>query len=294
MSDDKTIIADGANLSLFNTPKRLAACLVQYNGTDLGKRYQINKPEVVIGRSPEADIVINEQSVSRQHAKCSIEGEQLAIEDLNSSNGTYVGDAKTDAKVVLRDGDIIRLGTVLLKYFSENNIENLVHDKIYRMATIDAGTGIFNKKHLLETIETEFQFAKSTGKELSLVYFDLDFFKKVNDTHGHNAGDYILKECANVIAKLVRKEDVFCRFGGEEFVILLPNSGAKIAYDLAERIRKSIETHSFDFDGKRIRQTVSLGVAQLSSHMREPKDLLDDADKKLYQSKQNGRNQVTV
>lgn len=294
MSDDKTIIADGSNLSLFRAPKRLVACLVQYNGKNLGKRFQINKPDVVIGRSPDVDVVIDEKSVSRQHAKCLTREDEISIQDMGSSNGTYVNNDKSDAKVVLKDGDIIRLGTVLLKYFSENNIDNLINDKIYRMATIDAGTGIFNKKHLLESIVSEFQFSRSSGKDLSVIYFDLDFFKKVNDTYGHNAGDFILKECANIVSNILRKEDIFCRFGGEEFVILLPNSAAKVAFDLAERIRGALESHSFDFENHKIKQTVSLGVSQLHASMRKPSDLLDDADRKLYQSKQNGRNQVTI
>ena len=294
MSDDKTIIADGSNLSLFKTQKRMAASLVQYNGTNLGKRYQISKPQVMIGRSPDVEIVINEQSVSRQHAKCIIEENQIIIEDLNSSNGTYINNEKLSSRVHLKDGDIVRLGTVLLKYFSADNIENLIHDKIYRMATIDVGTGIFNKKHLLESIESEFQFARTTGKDLSVVYFDLDFFKKINDNYGHNAGDYILKESARIVGEGLRKEDIFCRFGGEEFVILLPDAAAKQAYDSAERIRKKMEAHIFEFENHKLKQTVSLGVSQLQPSMKTPAELLDDADRKLYQSKQNGRNQVTI
>lgn len=294
MSNDKTIIADGSNLTLFKPAKRLVACLVQYNGTNLGKRFQINKPNIIIGRSPDADIVINEQSVSRQHSKCSNEGEKIFIQDMGSSNGTYVNNDKAESKTLLKDGDIIRLGTVLLKYFSENNIDNLINDKIYRMATIDAGTGIFNKKHLIESIESEFLFSRSSGKELSIIYFDLDFFKKVNDTYGHNAGDFILREVATIVSKLLRKDDIFCRFGGEEFVILLPNSGARVAYDLAEHIRKTLESHTFSFENHQLKQTVSLGVSQLHSSMTKAGSLLDDADKKLYHSKKNGRNQVTI
>ncbi|MGE0174267.1 MAG: diguanylate cyclase [Oligoflexales bacterium] len=294
MADDKTIIADPAGMTVFNPPKRLRACLVQYNGTNLGKRYFLDTSDMVIGRAPNASIFINEQSVSRQHAKCSRAGDDIEIEDLGSSNGTHINDKKIANKQILRDGDIIRLGTILFKYFAHNNIENVFHDKIYRMATIDAGTQTFNKKYFLESLESEFKFSKSFDRELSLIYFDLDFFKKVNDTYGHNAGDFILKETSSLVKKAVRKDDIFCRFGGEEFVVLLPNTNAKVAYELAERIRKTVEKHAFAFDNVKIKQTLSLGVSQLNKDMTAPKEFLDDADKKLYKSKQTGRNKVTI
>ena len=127
-----------------------------------------------------------------------------------------------------------------------------------------------------------------------MIYFDLDHFKKVNDTYGHNAGDFILSELSKLVKSIVRKDDIFCRFGGEEFVILLPNTDARTAYDSAERIRKTVEENVFNTEGHALKQTVSLGVSQLQATMNSPKDFLEDADKKLYQSKQNGRNQVTI
>ena len=123
----------------------------------------------------------------------------------------------------------------------------------------------------------------------------MDHFKKVNDTYGHNAGDFILSELSKLVKSIVRKDDIFCRFGGEEFVILLPNTDARTAYDSAERgIRKTVEENIFNTEGHSLKQTVSLEVSQLQPSMNTPKDFLEDADKKLYQSKQNGRNQVTI
>lgn len=294
MSDDKTIIADPAGITNYSSTKRIRACLVQYSGTNLGKRYILDEEKMVIGRAPNVAIVIAEQSVSRQHAMCSRVTDEIELEDLDSSNGTFVNNSKISARVRLKDGDIIRFGTVLFKYFSHENIENIFHDKIYRMATIDSGTQTFNKKYLLDSLEAEFKYSRTYGKNLSMIYFDLDFFKKVNDTHGHSAGDSVLRETSYTVKQNIRKEDVFCRFGGEEFVILLPNTDAKTAYELAERIRVSIQSYVFKFEGTQIKQTISLGVSQLNPTMNEPKDLLDDADRKLYHSKQSGRNRVTI
>lgn len=296
MSEDKTIIADAAGMTIFSPPKRARrACLIQYSGTNLGKRYILDEDKMIVGRSPNVSIVINEQSVSRQHAQCLQANDFSEIEDLNSSNGTFVNNTKITGRTKLSDGDIIRFGTVIFKYFAHENIEHVFHDKIYRMATIDGGTQTFNKKYLLESLESEFKFSTSYNKDLSVIYFDLDFFKKVNDTYGHNAGDYILKEISTLVKADIRKDDIFCRFGGEEFVILLPNTDAKTAYDLAERLRIKVEGHQFVFESTQIKQTISLGVSQLDvKKMKTPKDLLENADRKLYSSKKNGRNQVTI
>jgi len=294
-SDDKTIITDSANLTMVQamSPKK-RACLVQYSGSSLGRRYILESQEVTIGRAPTTGIVIPESSVSREHAKCVTNANRVEIVDLNSSNGTFVNDTRVSAPTALRDGDIIRLGSILLKFFAHDNIDNVFHDKIYRMATIDAGTQIFNKKYLLEALENEFKFSRVYGRPLSIIYYDLDFFKKVNDVHGHNCGDYILKESAQVTKAIMRKDDVFGRYGGEEFVIVLPNTDAKVAADLAERVRKQIEAYNFEFSGKVLKQTVSMGVSENMGKFQTFKDLLEDADKKLYQSKSGGRNRVTI
>lgn len=293
MADDKTIIAD-PGASIFNPPKKSAACFVQYSGTNLGKRYVLDKPDIVVGRSPNVQIVINEQSVSRNHAKCEVGESQVVITDLGSSNGTYVNDQRISGSQALNDGDIIRLGNIVFKFFSHGNIENVFHDKIYRIATIDSGTQTFNKKYLLEELDSQFKFSRTYSRALSLIYFDLDHFKKVNDTYGHNVGDEILRDVSKRVKSAIRKDDILCRFGGEEFVILLPATDAKTAYELAERIRQDVESEAFPSEGHIIKQTISLGVSQLNPTMKTPHELLEDADQKLYQSKTNGRNRVTI
>lgn len=302
MSDDKTIIAESPNLTILQSPKRKNACLVQYSGAKLGKRYPLTEISNIVGRSPTVHIIINEASVSRQHARFILIGDQVAVEDMGSSNGTYVNDVRAQGQVTLKDSDIVRLGTVLLKFFAHDNVDSIMHDKIYRMATIDAGTQIFNKQYLLDALDSEFKFSKTYERELSIIYYDLDHFKPVNDTYGHNAGDYVLRESAALVKGTVRKDDILGRYGGEEFVIILPNTDARIAAELAERIRQKHESHNFLIEieqknqKKRIqhRQTISMGVQQLRPNFATPKELLEAADQKLYNSKQTGRNKVTI
>ena len=289
-----TRITNGTNLTIKRTPVRNRACLVQYSGETLGRRFLLDAPEIIIGRAPEAGIMIPDDSVSREHAKIISRGNSVAIDDMGSSNGTFIHDDRVQSPTTLTDGDILRLGSILLKFFAHDNIERVFHDKIYRMATIDAGTQIFNKKYLLETLESEFRHSRIYGRPLSVIYYDLDFFKKVNDAHGHSCGDHILCESAQVVKACMRAEDILARFGGEEFVAILPGADGRTAADLAERIRSGMEAHAFVFEGKTLKQTISIGVSENQSAFATATDLLNDADRKLYQSKHSGRNRVTA
>jgi diguanylate cyclase (GGDEF)-like protein len=302
MSDDKTIIADPGNLTILQAPKKSKACLIQYNGAKTGLRYPLHESQTVIGREPDNLVVVAEPSISRRHAAVYQDNTAFEIEDLGSMNGTFLNDVKVSGKSVLRDGDMIRLGTILFKFYAHDSVEAILADKIYRIATIDAGTQIFNKKYLLDTLETEFKFARAYKRPFSVIYYDLDFFKKVNDTYGHAGGDFVLKDSATVVKSCIRKDDILGRYGGEEFVIALPNTELKTAAELAERIRSTMENHVFNIEvdssngGRKTqphRQTLSLGVSQLQNDMATYEVLLESADKKLYASKQTGRNKVT-
>jgi len=291
--DVTTRVTAGDHRTFRRPTSRKRACLIQYNGDALGRRYFFDTSEVTLGRSPSNGIVILDVSVSREHAKCYAARDTVEIEDLGSRNGTFINDHRIEARTGLRDGDIVRLGSILFKFFAYDNVENVFHDKIYRMATIDAGTQIFNKNYLLEALEAEFTFSRVYGRPLAVIYYDLDFFKKVNDEYGHSCGDFVLQESAQIAKSCVRKDDVIGRLGGEEFVVVLPNADGVTALELAERIRKAVEAHTFVFQGKSLRQTISMGVSEIKPEFEDYKALLADADRKLYQSKRDGRNRVT-
>lgn len=302
-SGDKTIIADDIEFTVYanqdRREKEQVASLIQYSGVRVGKCYKLDltTSESVAGRSTDADIRIDEQSVSRRHVQFKNHEGKLYIRDLGSANGTFINDKRVTANLPVNDGDIIRLGTVLLKFFSHNNIDSIIQDKIYRMATIDSGTQIFNKKYLLDTLSTEFAQHSNSGRSLSLIYFDLDHFKRTNDTYGHNAGDAVLLDTAKIVSSVIRRDDTFGRFGGEEFVIILPNTNIATCREMAERIRHAIASHVFDLeiDGDTVehRQTISLGVHQLDSSITTAERFLEKADQNLYASKSSGRNRVT-
>lgn len=304
MSEEKTVISNTSDMTLFQNQvagKKKRACLLLYSGSASGKRFILDSERMVIGRSGDVQILIDDNSVSRQHAEIIVFEEKVSIKDLGSSNGTMINDEKINQQTILKDQDLIRLGKMILKFYAHENLDLILHDKNYRAATVDSGTEIFNKQYLTDSLKAEVKFARMTKRPLSIIYYDLDFFKKVNDTYGHNAGDLVLKESASLVKSIIRKEDIQGRFGGEEFIILLPNTELRKAVELAERIRQSLENHPFkleieDNHGKRTishKQTISLGVALFSEEMTEPTQLLEAADKKLYHSKHTGRNKVS-
>lgn len=269
------------------------ACLVVFYGEDIGKRYFLDHTELVVGRSDSANIQVQQESVSRQHARFVTREGRTFVYDLNSTNGTFINDDRVNTSE-LSDGDLVRVGQTIFKYISGSNIESKYHEEIYRLTTIDGLTQAVNKRYFLETLERELNRALRYRRMMSLAMFDIDHFKLINDTHGHLAGDYVLRELAGLVAHNLRRDDVFARYGGEEFSIILPEVDAEGAYQVCEKLRMLIAEHEFSFAGKRIPVTVSLGIRTV----REEGDTADveqfivDADAKLYAAKQGGRNQT--
>jgi two-component system, cell cycle response regulator len=288
---NKTVVTVISRIS--EKPVGKEACVVVIYGMDLGKKYNLDQPAMIIGRSSKSEIQVDQESVSRNHAKIINTGKSIILRDLGSTNGTYVNDELID-EYVLRDGDFIKIGRTIFKFLSGNNIENSYHEEIYRLTTIDGLTQIYNKRYFLETLEREISRAHRYRRELSLIMFDIDHFKKINDTYGHLAGDYVLKQLAGVIKGRIRREDIMARYGGEEFAIILPEIDQFNAGQFAEKIRKLVEKTIFKFEDTRIPVTISVGVCSLAQENANPVDFIKVADDKLYQAKNNGRNQVVV
>lgn len=300
-SDDyteKTEILKG-DLKTLNKEIELAKdqdpCLIIIRGTPQGHRFFLNEAEMVVGRDPQADISLADPSISRQHAKIIKKEGRVYLADLGSSNGTVINGRKLgkNQKVILAKEDMIRLGNWILKFLPAGELEILVYGNLGDAAHVDPLTRIYNKGYLQEALEAEFKRAKTLHNNLSVLFFDLDHFKKVNDTYGHDAGDYVLKEmCALIKTKYVRPKDVFARYGGEEFVLLLTNTDREHAKMIAENIRASVEAHMFIYENKTLPITTSIGVAELTEAMDSPVALLKTADKALFDAKSQGRNRV--
>lgn len=293
--DDQTIMHEsGGDTTAYVVRRDPSACFVQYNGNDIGRRFRLDTKTAVLGRSRNVQIVVPEKSVSRNHALCTQHGKNIYITDLNSSNGTYVNEEQIQHRHLLQDGDIVRVGKIVLKFFSAGNLEKLFHDRIYRMATMDEITGAYNKKYLTQALESEFEYSRKTDSSLSLICFDIDRFKEINDTHGHLAGDRILAQIADIARRFIRRDDMLCRFGGDEFFIILPGTPIVQAVRIAERIREEIEKTEFTSEERAIRATVSLGVAERDDTMDSASAFIQLTDKNLYAAKHKGRNCIVA
>ena len=225
-------------------------------------------------------------------------GERISTSlDLESTNGTEVSGKKLAANtpMLLNNDERIKLGNVIFKFLSQGNIESVAVASSNDRSNIDGLTQIFNKSAITRNMDESFKKSKLTETNLSLIVFDLDHFKQVNDKHLHQGGDYVLREVASIVKnQLIRSGDMFGRYGGEEFVVILYGSPLQRACDIAERIRATIEKHQFEFAGKPIPVTVSLGVAAVDSTIVSPEALFDKADRALYASKSAGRNRVST
>jgi diguanylate cyclase (GGDEF)-like protein len=266
-------------------------CLVIISGDDMGRRYELGTKEVSIGRADTCTICVNTDQVSRKHATIQHVLGKYYLVDMRSTNGTFVNEQKVErAKLV--DGDQIRVGKTVLKY-TESHVEQRYFEHVFNLASIDALTGAFNKRYFDETFAKEVQRSQQQRMPLSIVIFDIDFFKKINDTYGHPAGDAVLKNVSNAVAAQLREGDALFRVGGEEFVLVLSATPRDLAVQAAEALRGMIESLVTDFMGTRIAATLSLGVAELGE-AEEPAALYQRADERLYAAKRGGRNRVVA
>ena len=167
--------------------------------------------------------------------------------------------------------------------------------QLQEMANRDGLTGLYNHRYFHEQLSQDFLRAKRYNENLSCVLFDIDFFKKFNDTYGHQTGDIVLKALASVVQRATRESDLSARYGGEEFALILYHTDGPAAYEMAERLRTMVESHEVQDNGNVLRVTISLGVATFPhERIHDSKELVDFADQALYKAKDNGRNRVEV
>jgi diguanylate cyclase (GGDEF)-like protein len=295
MSEDKTSVYSVPDL--LDSEHGQSAFLIMISAKSaagIGRMHKLDKSEVVLGRSSECQFQVDDDGISRRHAKvCLAPDGKFQVVDLGSTNGTYLNGTRVDA-AVLKDGDKIQIGSnTVVKFSLQDQLDEQYQRSIYESATRDGLTRIFNKKYFLDTLRKEFAYCLRHRVPLSVLMFDVDHFKKINDNHGHQAGDYVLARIAQRINETIRTEDVFSRYGGEEFAIMLRESTEEQGYICAERCRRAIDGADFVFGSTPMRVTISLGIASLlDSDYTNPEDLIAAADRYLYRAKKAGRNRV--
>jgi len=272
------------------------ALLVQIypTGSEIGTRYAVGSKPLFIGRGSDCEIQLNDYSVSRRHALVQPNGDGWTITDLGSTNGVFLDDRQV-TKSALEDGIYVRIGSCLFRFLTGGNVEADYHEEIYRLTIMDGLTEIHNKRYLLEFLDRELARSQRYQRPLSLVLFDIDHFKQVNDDLGHLAGDAVLRELAGRLKETVRKEELFARYGGEEFVVVLTETPCEDAVTFAERLREAVAAHPFAYASVTFPVTISIGVAgRIAVEGFTPQELIQRADKAMYRAKHAGRNCVRV
>lgn len=303
MRDPLTLAIDQSEITVFQSLEgAVRPCLIRYSGNDAGQRFDLDAGELVLGRGEEVDLKVEGHGVSRRHAALQVGPQSVMLVDLGSANCTFVNDDRVVDPVTLRDGDLVRLANVVFRFHDRRSLDAVLHQRLHRLATVDALTGVANRRQTYEVLQREVVRARRSNQPLSLLCCDLDNFKTVNDSHGHAAGDAVLKQCAALMQAELGKDDVLGRWGGEEFVVVARDTGFEMALELGERLRSAVADHAFELevvDQGRLckllhRQTVSIGLAPLKAEMRDEHDLLAAADRRMYAAKRDGRNRVVA
>ncbi|MBS1118051.1 MAG: diguanylate cyclase [Deltaproteobacteria bacterium] len=293
--DDDTTATTSVD-DLATPPARSAGkpCLTVLTGALTGQVFTLAHGKTVFGRSPEAHIRIVDDGISRKHAQIT-HHETLMLEDLGSRNGTFVNGERITISTPLKEGDKIQLGgTTVLRLANHDELDESFLEKLVSSAVRDPLTQLYNKRYLMDRLDSELKFAQRHETALTVLMLDLDHFKRVNDDHGHLAGDAVLVDLASVLVRALRNEDVVARFGGEEIVIILRAIPIEIGANLGERLRRLVEQSVTSHQGHQLRSTVSIGVASFPSTRAETAEqLLEAADQALYRAKHAGRNRLS-
>jgi GGDEF domain-containing protein len=315
-SEDRTAVVDLTELSAARREQKPDRhLLVGVHGSLLGQVIRLDEQPFRVGRNHESELWLDDTGVSRRHAQIVPDPGGYLLEDLESANGTFVQGQRVD-RHLLRDGDVIQFGpTAVFRYSLADKDQEDMLRQLYAASVTDPLTGAHNREYFDTHLASELSYARRHKTDLGLLMFDIDHFKRVNDTYGHQAGDTVLIEIANMVAKIVRnedviarysnpyrnasevvrKEEVFARYGGEEFAMILRETDVGGTQRAGERLRQTIEAMFIQAESNRIRVTISVGCASLAE-CTEPQaeQLIALADRRLYAAKHAGRNRVVA
>ena len=270
--------------------------LIEMSGGEAGRVHCLKSEVLSLGRSKHCTLTYQDTTLSRTHARIRwVDGVYL-LEDAGSMNGCFVNRSRRN-QAFLEHGDRLRFGSgVRFQFQLVTQEEEAILVHMYAASIQDGLTGLVNRRALDDRLKAEFAHAVRHRRELHILLIDVDFFKKVNDTYGHLAGDEVLRQIAALLGVQVRAEDLVARYGGEEFAVVIRDVSVRRAAAMAERLRMEIEKRVFRFEQLSLRVTVSIGISSLSglTERSSVPRLLGASDAALYQAKAGGRNRVEV
>ena len=295
LSDD-TIVArpsDGLLKKQCNSNFSVSITIISGPRTGLSLQLEANT-DITLGRSPDAGIQIADTGISRVHMRTYFDGTHVIIEDLNSANGSFVNGTKLTGKLEIKNGDQVSIGvSTVLKFSLNNQLDAEYKDYIEEQLSKDILTKAYNRKAFAHFLNSAYLAAKRDVSSLCLFMIDVDNFKTINDSYGHQVGDKILKYIADKLIQTVRSTDIVCRYGGDEFSIICPNIDSLSGLQLAEQVRNKVEAMTFTVGDKDVNTTLSIGVSNYPDNKIQcVSQFIAYADKAMYQAKRKGRNQI--
>lgn len=287
---DQTIVTSDNTIKFQPTEMR-PHLIVLYPQTQF-KQIALPQGSVIVGRGQDSDIHLDDELVSRKHCKITFDGSRIFVEDLDSTNGTYV-DGSPIKQAPLGSDNRLQIGKMVLKVEFKDATEEAFDRELFEAATMDPLTKVANRRTFLDRSLGELALARRNNYCIHSIMIDVDHFKRVNDTWGHQCGDMVLKEIARILKNEKRESDMLARYGGEEFVMLLCGVGPEDAKKSAERLRSAVERHRFSWKDTIIPVTISLGLcSKQGEKIGKIDEMIAESDKFLYLAKNGGRNQV--
>jgi diguanylate cyclase (GGDEF)-like protein len=291
--DDETTQTESVHPASLGLRTNLS--LLVLSGPDAGRWFTVPAPGGVIGRHVDALVRLADPAVSRQHCRIEVgDGNEVLVHDLGSRNGVHIDGERVTSRG-LDDGDRIQLTTeTMLRVRFIGTTETEIMGELQRAAITDALTGAHNRRYLTTRLDEELSYARRHGVPVSVLMIDLDNFKQVNDSEGHQRGDAVLKEIAGVLLDTVRREDVVARYGGDEFCVLARGYPIDKAMQFAARLREVVKERAIGAGQAGLYVTLSIGLAGYDPMKPEdrglsPMELLTRADAALYETKRSGR-----
>lgn len=292
--DDKTMVLGPATLERDATACR--ASLVVLSGWEIGREIALNGKEHLFGRGLTAHTRIASPSVSREHAKIVVSSDcsspVFTLIDLQSSNGTRVNNVPVTV-TILKNGDRVLMGEVLFKFILQDDLDLRFYQDVHRLINYDQLTGLLTMDAFRGRLDACMQRSEPDGP-FTLAMTDLDGLKRVNDTHGHLAGRMVVRTMGSIIRASLRPGDFGGLYGGDEAVLLFPETNETDAREVAENLRRSIEERVFEHQGKEFQVTISQGLAEWPRDGRSADHIIAAADAALYRAKAAGRNRVCL
>jgi len=295
LSDDTVVTRPSDGLLKKQCRSNITVSVTAISGPRTGLSFQLEPHTgITLGRAPDANIQVVDTGISRNHISMNFDGSSVIVEDLNSANGTYINGTKLTGKIEIKNGDQISIGvSTVLKFSLNNQLDTEYKDYVEEQLSKDILTKAYNRKAFAHFLNSAFIAAKRDFSSVCLFMIDVDNFKTINDTYGHQVGDKILKHIADKLIQTVRSADIVCRYGGDEFAIVCPNISSLRGLQLAEQVRNKVEDMRFTVGDDKISTTLSIGVSNFPDNdIQCVSQFIAYADKAMYKAKRKGRNQI--